>query len=159
MIPLASVIPNDRVLRRGLLGGGVILLAIAISMIAAMLVFPAAGSSELPMLSLAGEISPVLATAYSILMTMSMIAAALGCVFALLRQLQLQLPKLQEKNALCITGLCVCAFFLSRFGFGTLIGLFCPICGYLGIPFVVMLFLHWNRSRKKGTADKLEQRP
>ena len=35
------------------------------------------------------------------------------------------------------------------FGFGTLVGVFYPICGYLGIPFVVMLFLNWKSAKKK----------
>ena len=48
--------------------------------------------------------------------------------------------------------LCALAFAFSRFGFGTLIGVFYPICGYLGIPFVAMLFFNWKRAKKKAKA-------
>ena len=45
--------------------------------------------------------------------------------------------------------LCAAAFVFSRFGFGTLVGVFYPICGYLGIPFVVLMFLNWKSAKKK----------
>lgn len=151
MIPLAEHIPDGKTLRKGLLSGGVVLLLIAMSMIAAMLVCPEAGKDELPMIVLAGEIHPALELGYSVLMTLSMVVSALGCVFALLRQLELQAPKLQKRAGVMNAFLCAAAFAFSRFGFGTLVGVFYPICGYLGIPFVVMLFLNWKsaKNRKK----------
>lgn len=78
MIPLAEHIPDGKTLRKGLLSGNVVLLLIAMSMISAMLVCPEAGQDELPMIVLAGEISPVLQTGYSVLMTLSMVVSALG---------------------------------------------------------------------------------
>lgn len=78
MIPLAEHIPDGKTLLKGLLSGNVVLLLIAMSMIAAMLVCPEAGQDELPMIVLAGEISPVLQTGYSVLMTLSMVVSALG---------------------------------------------------------------------------------
>ena len=152
MIPLAGHIPDGKTLRKGLLCGSVVLLAIAMSMIAAMLVCPEAGQDELPMITLAGRISPLLKTGYSVLMTLSMVVSALGCVFALLQQLELQTPKLQKKEGLLNAVLCALAFAFSRFGFGTLIGVFYPICGYLGIPFVAMLFFNWKRAKKEAKA-------
>lgn len=152
MIPLAEHIPDGKTLRKGLFSGSAVLLLIAMSMIAAMLVCPEAGRDELPMITLAGRISPVLKTCYSVLMTLSMVVSALGCVFALLRQWQLQAPKLQKRAGVMNAILCAAAFAFSRFGFGTLIGVFYPICGYLGIPFVVMLFLNRRAAKKKANA-------
>lgn len=78
------------------------------------------------MIVLAGEIRPVLQTGYSVLMTLSMVVSALGCVFALLRQWELQAPKLQKRAGLMNAALCAAAFVFSRFGFGTLVGVFYP---------------------------------
>lgn len=78
MIPLAEHIPDGKTLRKGLLSGNVVLLLIAMSMISAMLVCPEAGQDELPMIVLAGEISPVLQTGYSVLMTLSMVVSGAG---------------------------------------------------------------------------------
>lgn len=46
MIPLAEHIPDGKTLRKGLLSGNVVLLLIAMSMIAAMLVCPEAGRTS-----------------------------------------------------------------------------------------------------------------
>lgn len=101
------------------------------------------------MIVLAGEISPVLQTGYSVLMTLSMVVSALGFVFAASAAVGAASTEASKKSGTYERGFVRSAFVFSRFGFGTLVGVFYPICGYLGIPFVVMLFLNWKSAKKK----------
>ena len=84
-------------------------------------------------------------------------AAALGAVAGKAEKGLEALEKIDEAavepaKALLDAMLCALAFAFSRFGFGTLIGVFYPICGYLGIPFVAMLFFNWKRAKKEAKA-------
>ena len=149
MVPFAPFIRDEKTLRRGLGGGAALLTAMAWSMIAALIVLPAAGGFELPMNVLAAEIHPVLAFSYGILMLLAMIVSALGCLVALQAQLELEWRKLAAHHRLSLTVTLVVSCIASLLGFGTLIGVVYPVFGYASIPFFVYLLVRWRREKKK----------
>ena len=151
MVPFAPFIRDEKTLRRGLGGGAVLLTVMAWSMIAALIVMPEAGRSELPMSFLAAQIHPVPELIYSILMLLTMIVSALGCLVALQSQLELELPRLAAHHKLSLSVTLTASCIASLLGFGTLIGVVYPVFGYASIPFFVCLIVNWRREKKKQT--------
>lgn len=149
MVPFAPLIRDEKTLRRGLGGGAVLLTLMAWSMIAALVVLPAAGSHELPMNIMAADVHPAFACVYGILMLLAMIVSALGCLVALQAQLELEWPRLVSHHKLSLALILAVSCVSSLLGFGALIGVVYPIFGYVSIPFFVCLLINWRREKKK----------
>lgn len=149
MVPFAPYISDEKTLRRGLGGGALLLMLMAGSMIAALIVLPESGSYELPMSHMAADIHSALALVYGVLMLLAMIVSALGCLVALQAQLELEFPKLSAHHALSLTVILIVSCVSSLLGFGALIGVVYPIFGYASIPFFVCLIVKWRREKKK----------
>jgi len=148
LVPFASMIPSEKTLRRGLTGGSVILTVLAWSIIAGLAVQPSAGSAELPMAVLAGQLHPALEAGYGLLMGMGMLAAALSSVVAAMNQLELRFEKLQRRHNPVMLAMLAVAFLLSMLGFGNLIGVVYPMFGYATIPLLACIVINWRRVKK-----------
>lgn len=149
MVPFAPFIADEKTLRRGLGGGALLLMLMAGSMIAALIVMPAAGAHELPMNTMAASIHGTLELVYGTLMLLAMIVSALGCLVALQAQLELERPKLAAHHKLSLIVILTVSFVASLLGFGALIGVVYPIFGYASIPFFVCLIIKWQRIKEK----------
>ena len=150
LIPFSRVLPDDKALRRGLGGGSVILIALAWSIIAALVAAPAAGANELPMSSLAAGLHPALEVCYGILMGLGMFSCALSCSVGICGQVELRWKKLDQYRKPFIVVIYASAFFLSLLGFGNLIGVIYPFFGYASIPLLISLVINWQRVKKAG---------
>ena len=149
MVPFAPYISSEKTLRRGLGGGALLLMLMAGSMIAALIVLPEAGGYELPMSHMASDIHSILALLYGVLMLLAMIVSALGCLVALQTQLELEFPGLSAHHRLSLTVILIVSCVSSLLGFGALIGVVYPIFGYASIPFFVCLIVKWRREKKR----------
>lgn len=145
MVPFAGLISNRTTLRRGLSLGSLILILLAFSMIAAMVVLPESGSSELPTSALAASLSPLLSALFGVLMGLGMFASALGSIMALINQLEQRFSKLPARRKPILILLTILSYFLSLAGFGNLISIVYPIFGYLSIPLLVFLLCNWRK--------------
>ena len=145
---MAKLLPKPGMIRQGLGLGSLLLVVLAWSMIAAMLVRPETGLSELPMAELAGSYHSGLAVSYGILMGLGMFSATLSSMIALIEQLELRLPAVKQYHKGFSLGLLVTAYLGSLLGFGSLIGVVYPFFGYASIPFLLCILVNWKRSWK-----------
>ncbi len=146
MVPFARLVPNQKVLRRGLALGSLILILLASSMIAALAVLPETGASALPASALAESLHPLLASLFGILMGLGMFAAALGSIMALVNQLEQRIPKLTaHRKPTLLLGILL-AYGLSLLGFGNLISVVYPVFGYISIPLLGFLVYNWRKN-------------
>lgn len=148
LAPMAKLLPKPGMIRQGLGLGSLLLVVLAWSMIAAMLVRPETGLSELPMAELAGSYHSGLAVSYGILMGLGMFSATLSSMIALIEQLELRLPAVKQHHKGVSLGLLVTAYLGSLLGFGSLIGVVYPFFGYASIPFLLCILVNWKRSWK-----------
>lgn len=146
LIPMGSLLNDTKVIRRGLYLGSAILFLLAGSIICALSARPDAGLTELPMMTLAGNIHPILSAFYGLLMAFGMFAAALGSLVALLVQMGLRWPKAEEKRVTVTVILSAIAFLGSLLGFGNLVGTVYPLFGYASVPLLGFLLLNYRRS-------------
>lgn len=144
LTPFARLIPDKKTLNRGLLSGSGILILLAWSIIAGLLVRPDTGTAELPMVALAGLVHPAFETAYGILIGFGMFACALGTLVALTAQLELHWTKAKRLSL----PLMAAVFVLSLAGFGNLVGLIYPVFGYASIPLFGCLLFNCRKARK-----------
>lgn len=148
LIPVGRLLPDRRVLRRGLGLGTAVLIALAGSIIAALAARPEAGAAELPMMALAGTFHPILEIGYGALMLLGMFSAALGSLVALLVQLTLRRPALAKRRLPLTAGLSILSYLGSLLGFGSLIGTVYPLFGYASIPLLLCLLVNWRKRAK-----------
>ena len=145
LIPIGRLLPDWRVLRRGLGAGSAVLALLAGSIIGALTVRPEAGAQALPMVTLAGELHPAFVPAYGVLMGLGMFSGALGSLVAILHQLELKFKPLSEHRVLTAAALSAAAYVA---GFGNLVGTVYPIFGYASIPFLLCLVKNFVSHRK-----------
>lgn len=145
MVPFAGLIPNKKTLHRGMILGSLILTVLAFSMIAAMVVLPETGASELPTSALAESLHPMLASLFGILMGLGMFAAALGSIMALISQLEQRFDRLTTHRKPILVFLTILSYILSLVGFGNLISIVYPVFGYISIPLLVFLLYNWRK--------------
>jgi len=149
LAPMARHLPDLTTLKRGLWMGNALLILLAGSIIAALAAVPDAGSAQLPMAMLAGQLHPALEGGYDLLMGMGMFSSALSSSGAVINQLSVSWDWAKTRRKRLTTLLLLCAWLLSLVGFGNLIGVIYPVFGYAGIPFLVFLVRNWLLTRKK----------
>ena len=154
LIPFAPLLPDRNTLRRGLGWGTGLLALLAGGILSALMVRPDAGSADLPMAILAGQLHPALGVAYGLLMGLGMFAAALGSLVALINQMMLRWPALGSQKTTVLSSLIIAAFLLSLMGFVGLIGVVYPLFGYVSIPFFFRLLLNWRQARSKAPSPE-----
>lgn len=147
LVPFAALVQDRRTIRGGLGLGTGILLLLTFSMLSAMVASPACGTSELPIAELAMQLHPVLGFVYQLLMGFGMFSTALAALFALVTQVSFHVSAAQTHKRLVLPPLLLLAYVLSLLGFSGLIGVVYPIFGYIGIPFLVLLVVHYFRKR------------
>ena len=147
LVPFANLIPDKQTLRRGLGLGVVFLLVLTFCMLSPMMALPESGQAELPMAALAVQIHPMFGTIFNLLMGLGMFAAALSSLIALLNQLGIHWPILEQKRTLFLSVFSVLGYVLSLAGFGNLVGTIYPVFGYISIPLLCLLVRNWIRSR------------
>lgn len=145
LTPLAKNIEKRSTKIAGMILGGCFLFLIAISILAALQTQPTVINGELPMLLLAGSLGGVAKWIYALLLLGAMFGTSMSGMVAVLEYLGKKketLQKQKNRNVVIVLSAIV-AFTGSLVGFGELIGVLYPICGYVGILALICILIHF----------------
>lgn len=130
----------------GILGGlglGLLILLINLAMLTQI---DKVAGADMPMLSLANEVSPFLGVLMSIVLLGMIYNTAVGMLYAFsARVVKAEHP--QFKTVAIVSG--VAAFGASFVGFITLVGTVYPVMGYLGFTLIAAIIVSWARGKTK----------
>lgn len=101
--------------------------------------FVASASLEVPMLYIAGKISPIVQSFYCIVLLAEIYTTAVGNLYGFSARLA-QFGRSDTRFLIIVTALC--AFLFSLLGFSNLVRYFYPSMGYAGIIILTSLVLH-----------------
>lgn len=128
--------------------GGSLLLTLAAAIYISLYTAPTVTATDLPMLTLAGRLSPILQYVYAILLLIGMFAAAVSVTVPLPDFMQNELH-IHIPHKPLILLLSVLAFIGSFCGFGTLIDYLYPVFGYLALFVLALLVYRFCRLNYK----------
>ena len=150
LVPLTEGMEEKRTIHKGLAAGAVLLTLIFVCILLPMILFHAlVGAAELPMLSLAYSLTPVLGLIYAVLLFAGMFTAALSSLFAITTRVQQRTGGALISRRF-ISLLCALAFVGSIFGFKNVVSFVYPICGYIGFFALAGILLHFFLLRRSG---------
>lgn len=121
----------------GALGCGVSAAIVCLALHANM---PVVFVSELPMMALASNLSPVLIPAYALILVLGTFTTAVGCLFGFIGQRDENKGDCYGK--IVIVG--IAAFIASLAGFSNLVSLLYPLFGWLGLSILTILLWRWT---------------
>ncbi|WP_053942189.1 hypothetical protein [Kallipyga gabonensis] len=130
--------------RGGLVGGLIVgLIGIVIAMVLYVRL-DRVMDSDIPMLQLVEEISPILGFLMSLVIYAMIFNTAMGLYYALARRFSGDRPR---KFSLVLIGLVLVGFALSFVGFKTLIAYMYPMLGYIGLLLIGVVVWAWMSHR------------
>lgn len=153
MSPVGQYVRRKRHIYGGIILAGVMLLAVAGSILTSLASYPEAVAAELPMVALASRLNGTLGTVYGLMLLLAMFCNALASLVGLIAYLEQKARFVREKKKPVLAGLCVLAWCASLLGFGEIIAVVYPIFGYLSIVFIVCMVVHFVQCRKKEKAS------
>lgn len=143
LAPMGRVAQSRQVIRGGAFFGGVGLgigaLAIHLAILASL---PGAARFEIPMIYIAGRLSPLLQGLYSIVLLTEVYTTAVGNLYGFAARLASPESKAFQLVTMA-SG--IAAFFAGRLGFTTLVRSLYPAVGYAGLLFIAGLTFSWVR--------------
>ena len=128
MSPVGQYVRKKKHIYAGIALSGLMLLAVAGSILTSLATYPEAVAAELPMVALASLVG-------------------------LISYLEQKARFVRERKKPVLTGLCLLAWAASLLGFGEIIAVVYPVFGYLSIVFVVCVVIHFVQARKKEKAE------
>lgn len=141
LVPLSADMAEEKVIRRGLALGAVLLTVISVFILLPMILYrPLVGEADLPMLALADRLGRPLGILYAAPLFCGMSTAALSGLFAVTARVRLQVPNLRMKRFTFLV--CLLACLCSLLGFKNLVAIVYPICGYLGLFALAGILVH-----------------
>jgi len=143
--PIAERIEDKKVVK-GIVLGGIFLLVIALSVLLLTLMNSGAEKTELPVLTVAERYGTGVKIAFALLLLGAMLGTSLSCTVAVTKFLTLKNEKLSEKKLNGV--MCFFALIFSLLGFGNLISVVYPICGYFGAVAIILIFIRYIKKRK-----------
>lgn len=149
LAPMGAIANSKKSIYGGSVFGAGVLMIIALSVILAIFACPQSVSSDLPMLFIAREISPVLSYIYGIILLFGMFGCSLYSIVAVLVFLQSKSEKLKKFKPAFLVGVAVVCYPLSLFGFGDLISVIYPLTGYLSVIFIACMVYHFVIVKRK----------
>lgn len=159
ILPIASDVKEEETIHKGIFQGAVQLIIIFVSILLPLIINQTMlTNTELPMLTLAEMLHPILGLVYAILLFFGMFGSALSCLFGV--TVRIEEYKNIKRNSLTLMLLSV-AFLGSIAGFKGLISVLFPICGYIGffgMIGVTMHFISLQRKQQKQQKNLIEVR-
>lgn len=146
LTPLGREVKKKSTVYIGVTLGGVMLIAIALGILLSMASVHGSEQSELPMLFVAGKISPVLGYVYAFLLFGGMLGTSVSSIVALDTFAEMKHEKLRTKRLLAVAIICAAGFLLSLAGFSDLIGFIYPLFGYLGFAALLLILVNYFKS-------------
>lgn len=145
LAPLGQVTEDERTLRNGAIFGGLGLGTGAVAIHLAILArLPEAARFEVPMIYVAGRLSPLLQGLYSIILLTEIYTTAVGNLYGFAARMTKP-----GSNAfrLFTIGSGTLALFAGRLGFATIVRTLYPAVGFAGLLFLLGLTYSWVRER------------
>jgi uncharacterized membrane protein YkvI len=133
----------------GILGGvglGILILLINVGMLVKMDVV---GGSDMPILALANEISPVFGLLMFVVLLGMIYNTAVGMLYAFTARV---VKRENPKFNLFVVLFGAAAFGASFVGFITLVGTVYPLMGYLGFTLIAAIVYSWFRTKRKAAS-------
>lgn len=152
LAPVGRMITSRRKTIAGLLIGTVFLLLIALGVFSALVLCPYAVGDPLPMLTVAGHLSTFLGYVYAVLLLFGMMGTGVSSLVAILNYFKVRFTFYRADSCLTPALLCCFTFAGSLLGFGELIGVVYPLCGYLGMIALCCLaehYVHLRQAKKR----------
>jgi len=143
--PIAERIEDKKVVK-GIALGGIFLLVIALSVLLLTLMNSGAEKTELPVLTVAESYGTGVKIAFALLLLGAMLGTSLSCTVAVTKFLTLKNEKLNVNILNAV--MCFFALIFSLLGFGNLISVVYPICGYFGAVAIILIFIRYIKKRK-----------
>lgn len=133
------------VVKRGsLLGGFFVLILLLLVNGSLLLNMDSAVTKDVPSLVVANAVHPIFGSIYSIVI----IVLIYNTVVALMYAVLVRFTRFRSKQyVILLVVLMIVSFFLTRIGFVTLINIFYPLYGYLGIIIAIGYFVLWVRKK------------
>ncbi|MGI6451659.1 MAG: hypothetical protein ACOX3R_15770 [Desulfitobacteriia bacterium] len=147
LVPLATDVQEEKIIHQGVLQGALQLMIVFVCLLLPLIWNQTMlADAELPMLTLAETIHPVLGIVYAILLSCGMFGSALSCLFGV----TVRITKIKNiKGSTLIPALVVLAFLGSIAGFKELIAIVFPVCGYIAFFAMIGISLHFFSLQKK----------
>lgn len=130
----------------GLLGGGILGLLIILIGSGVFARINDVGSSALPMLKIASEISPILGFVMAVVIFMMIVNTAVGVLYSFVARI-MQPETKSFKIGAAVSG--AVGYLGAKIGFITLVGTVYPFFGYLGFLLMAAILIGWFRFRKQ----------
>jgi uncharacterized membrane protein YkvI len=145
LTPIGKAVEKKSTLYIGIIGGGVLLLLIALGIMLTMAMTPESITAQLPMLAAAQNISKVFTYIFAFLLFGGMFGTSVSSVFAIDEFAKARFKISKKGSVALILCLSVLSFIGSIFGFDKLIGIVYPVCGYLGVAALVLIVVNFVR--------------
>ena len=146
LAPLGIRAKTQKTVLGGSILGGSILFAIAASIFIALCTVQSLTATDLPMLTLSGNLSPVIQYVYAALLLFGMFAASVSVTFPLPDFLQNELHIHADRRIL-IPLISAVAFPVSFSKFGVLIDYLYPVFGYLALIVLALLIIRFVKQK------------
>lgn len=143
LTPIGKAVQKKSTLYTGIIGGGVLLLVIALGIILTMAMCPESVTAQLPMLAVAQNISDIFTYIFAFLLFGGMFGTSVSSVFAVDEFARARFKIGKKASVILILCLSVLSFIGSIFGFDKLIGVVYPVCGYLGVAALVLIVVNF----------------
>ncbi len=148
LTPIGKEVKEKKTLYLGIIGGGVLLLLIALGIMLTMAMNPESITAQLPMLKAAQSINSVFTFIFAFLLFGGMFGTSVSSVFAIDEFVKSRFKVSKKISVLMILFISVLSFAGSIFGFDKLIGVVYPVCGYLGVAALVLIAVNFVKVKK-----------
>lgn len=150
-VSMTLVIGGDNINPReagagGILGGVIYLIMLGLAGFALIMNAEAIGDSDIPMLQLVEDISPVLGVIMFVIIYLMIFNTAIGMFYALGKRLS---AGREGRYRVIFLGTCLAGFAVSFVGFSTLMEYVYPVLGYLGMVLLVVMVWGWFKALSK----------
>lgn len=151
LVPIAKDITEETTIHKGMLqGAGQLALIFLCILLPLILHHDVLASQDLPMLSLATLLHPVLGLVYAALLFCGMFGSALSCLFGVSYRIK-QAKRVKTQRLIPL--LVIIAFLGSIVGFKELISILLPLCGYVGFFAMIGIVLHYSALPQSNRVD------
>ena len=148
MSPVGQYVREKKHVYVGIALSGVMLLAVAGSILTSLGTYPEAVQAELPMVALASRLNGTLGTIYGIMLLVAMFCNALASLVGMSAYVEQKSAFVRTHKNPVLLAVSVLAWAASLLGFAEIIGTVYPIFGYISIAFLVFLVIHFFRAKK-----------
>lgn len=153
LAPLGKTVSSPRRVYKGIALGCVILFVIALCIFVSLSLCPDACTEQLPMLAVAGKISPLLEIIYAFLLFLGMLGTATSSIVAAVHYIAVK-TSFRVSRFAAAAAISAFVYAGSLLGFGELIGTVYPVCGYFGILALLCMLEHFIHIKIKNCSNK-----